>query len=96
MQEEAAIDRAWWAMLSSKCCCINKGRLLVFSFSGRTSRSESDPRPINTWASESHKGQEAVHAKGTALVARTLMTRRGTVRITGPRDGAAHFCSAFT
>jgi hypothetical protein len=82
MQEEAAIDRAWWAMLSSKCCCINKGRLLVFSFSGRTSRSESDPRPIKDGASQSHKGQEDSTCKRYTTGTRTVMTRRGTVRIT--------------
>ena len=71
MQEEAAIDRAWWAMLSSKCCCINKGRLLVFSFSGRTSRSESDPRPIKGRASESHKGQEDSTCKRYSTGTRT-------------------------
>lgn len=82
MREEAAIDRAWWAMLSSKCCCINKGRLLVFSFSGRTSRSESDPRPIKRRASQSHKGQEDSTCKRYSTGTRTIMTRRGTVRIT--------------
>ena len=58
-------------MPSSKCCCINKGRLLVFSFSGRTSRSESDPRPIKGRASESHKGQEDSTCKRYSTGTRT-------------------------
>lgn len=58
-------------MLSSKCCCINKGRLLVFSFSGRTSRSESDLRPIKGRASESHKGQEDSTCKRYSTGTRT-------------------------
>jgi hypothetical protein len=49
-QEEAAIDHAGWAMQSSKCRCINKGRLLVFS--SRAALAGPRAQPIKCRASD--------------------------------------------
>jgi hypothetical protein len=66
MQEEAAIDRAWWAMLSSKCRCINKGRLLVFSFAGGPAAANLTPSQSSIGLARATRAKKTVQAKGTA------------------------------
>jgi len=82
MQEEAAIDRAWWAMLSSKCRCIDKGRLLVFSFSGGPAAAILTPGQSSIGLVRATGAKKGSTCKRYSTITRTIMTRRGTVRFT--------------
>jgi hypothetical protein len=103
-QEKAAIDHAGWAMQSSKCRGINKGRLLVFSSraAGWGPRA-SLTRPIKCRKCRASRGSGSATGprqgstwKRYIKVTRT-MRRRGTMggsRL--PRNCAAHCYNSIT